>query len=53
MEDQHPDHFFRVNRWTTHGGRKPAAKTGQIESRVDLPRQMIVEDRIAKMKLVG
>ena len=19
MEDQHPDHFFRVNRWTTHG----------------------------------
>ena len=34
-------------------GRKPAAKTGQIESRVDLPRQMIVEDRIAKMKLVG
>jgi len=33
-------------------GRKPAAKSGQIESSVDLPRQMIFEDRIAKMKLV-
>ena len=31
---------------------KLAAKPGQIESSVDLPHQMIVGDRIAKMKLV-
>src|SRR6476646_5739648 len=53
--DQHPDHQFRIDRWTTHGRimrRKLAAKPGQIESRIDLPHQMIFGDRIAKMKLV-
>jgi len=37
--------------WTI--GAQARCEVRQIESSVDLPRQMIFEDRIAKMKLVG
>jgi hypothetical protein len=40
--DQHPDHQFRIDRWTTHQRImrcKFAAKPGKIESSVDLPHQ--------------
>jgi type I restriction enzyme M protein len=38
--DQHPDHQFRIDRWTTQGRimrRELATKPGQIEGSVDLP----------------
>jgi hypothetical protein len=53
--DQHPDHQFRIDRRTPHGRIarcKFAAKPEQIESSVDLPRQVIFRDSIAKTKFV-
>jgi hypothetical protein len=53
--DQHPDHQFRIDRWTTHERIvrcKFLAKPGQIESRIDLPHQMIFRNRVAQVKLV-
>src|SRR5580704_11209869 len=53
--DQHPDHQFRIDRRATHGRImrcKFVAKPGQIESRVNLPHQMIFRNRVAEMKLV-
>ena len=48
-------HQFRIKRRPTHGRivrHKFAAKPGQIESRIDLPYQMIFGSRFAKVKLV-
>jgi hypothetical protein len=53
--DEHPDYQFRIDRWTSHGRImrcKFAPKSGQIESGIDLPHQMIFGHRVAKMKLV-
>src|SRR5829696_9129729 len=53
--DQHPDHQFWIDRRATHRRIvrwKFAAKPRQIESSIDLPHQVILRDRVAKMKLV-
>src|SRR5665647_1612758 len=44
-----------IDRGSTHRrivGRKCGAKPGKIESRIDLPHQMIFGNRVAKVKLV-
>jgi len=53
--DQHPDHRFRIDRRAARGGIvgcKFAAEPGQIESGIDLSRQVIFGNAMAEMKLV-
>src|SRR5437879_13917014 len=53
--DQHPDHQFWIDRRAAHRRIvrcKFAAKPGQIESRIDLPHQVILRDSVVELKLV-
>src|SRR5207244_10195937 len=52
---QHPDHQFWIDRRAAHRRIvrcKFAAKPGQIESRIDLPHQVILRDSVVELKLV-